>query len=175
MIYSIKIFLAGADINLPNNFGELPIELAIKFNKLQVVQEMLKRNNITLVLSKNGYNTLLDACEKDLTEICLLLIENGADLNAQDDDQLFTPLMHAVNNGNEIVVKKLIESRADLNIQDVDGNTALHYAVLSENEYILRILLNANAQRDMRNAENLTALDMAKLNEDDIILQLLTK
>ncbi len=118
---------------------------------------------------------ILDACEKDLTDICLLLIEYGVDVNVQDGDQLFTPLMHAVNNDNEILAKKLIESKADLNTQDLDGNTALHYAVLSENEYIVRILLNANAQRDLRNAENLTPLDIAKFNEDETIIQLLTK
>lgn len=136
---------------------------------------MLKKTNVTKIALKNGYNTLLDACEKDLTDICLLLIENGEDVNVQDGDQLFTPLMHAVNNGNEILVKKLVESKADLNIQDVDGNTALHYAVLAENEYIVRILLNANAHQDLRNAENQTALDIAKFNEDEIILQLLAK
>ncbi len=134
---------------------------------------MLKKQNICKI--SNGYSAILDACEKDLTEICLLLVEHGVDVNVQDSDQLFTPLIHAVNNGNDVLVKKLIETKADLNIQDADGNTALHYAVLSENEYILRLLLNANAQRDLRNAENLTALDIAKMNEDEVILQLLTK
>jgi ankyrin repeat protein len=63
----------------------------------------------------------------NITESARLLIENGADFNAQADDGS-TVLHHAVGLGNEDVVTYLIENGADLSLKDTSNRTALDLA-----------------------------------------------
>ncbi len=61
------------DLNKANLMNEYPLQIAIRFNKVAVVEEMLKNSNMYLNTFDNGYNPLIDACEKDLTEIGWIL------------------------------------------------------------------------------------------------------
>lgn len=162
------------DPNMPNKTGQYPIELAIKFDKRKIVEILLKAENIIIGTMENGYNPLLDAFENDLTDICIMLIDNGADINSRDQDQKWTPLMHSICNNNEILVKKLLDHKCDLNLVDFNQNTPLHLAVLTENEFILKILLKHIPNKDIENSENLTPLQIAKLNDDERSIQLLS-
>ena len=137
--------------------------------------EMLKSRDLNAGTLPNGYNPLLDACENDLTDMALLLIESGRsdiDLSVQKEDQdgdepNWTPLMHSILNNNEQLALKLIERKSYLDLVDTDGNTALHLAVLAENDYLVKCLLRANANKEIKNKEGLRPLDIAKLNEDE--------
>lgn len=173
-MYQTNLFKGGVDVNLANKLNEYPLQLAIRFNKLDVLKAMLNRSDILLRNLGNHYDPLLDACEKDLTEMSVLLIENGAEIDAKDNSQLWTPLMHAITNNNEIIILKLLEKGCSLDTVDEDGNTPCHMAVLNENEYILKHLLNHNAPKNLVNNENMTPLDIAKFNEDDICIRLLS-
>jgi ankyrin repeat protein len=132
---------------------------------------MLQLNKIYLGTLETGYNPLIDAAEKDLTEIVTLLIENGAsDINASDQEQLWTPIMHAITNNNEIIVKKLLEKRCEINNLDIDGNTPLHLAVMNENEYLIKAIVNAGPDLNIKNKERKTAKDLAKEIDPDLSL-----
>ncbi len=104
----------------------------------------------------------------------LLLIENGADANVQDKEQMWSPLMHAISNSNEQITLQLLEKNCDLNKKDVDGNSALHLAVMNENDFLLKHLLKSNVDKNIFNKENQSPLDLAKLSEDDILIKLLS-
>lgn len=130
---------------------------------------MLRLNQTILGTSKSGYNALLDATEKDLTEIALLLIQNpDVDVNVTDKGQLWTPLMHAITNNNEVLTKKLLEKNCEVNNQDLDGNTALHLAVMNENDYLIKLLMKFNPNVVIVNNERLTAKSLAKLIDEDL-------
>lgn len=164
----------GIDINKPNKVKEFPLELAIRFNKIDALRSMLNRKDICLDSLENEYCPLLDACEKDLTEIAIMLIECGADVNVCDNDQEWTPLMHSICNNNELIAAKLIEKRADLNACDFNGNSAVHLAVLNDNDFILSLLLKNNADKNTLNIENMSPLDLAKINESEECVKLLS-
>jgi hypothetical protein len=77
-------------------------------------------------------------------------IENGRDINEQDDYQGSTLLMEAVARGKEDVVEFLLDNGANVNIQDHDGVTALGYykdAIYKEGnlEKIVQMLLEVGA------------------------------
>ena len=165
----------GVDVNIPNNLKEYPLQLAIQFNKKDAAKSMLNQKKIFLnTFEATGYNPLIDAAEKDLTEISVLLIENGADLNVCDKEQLWTPLMHAITNSNEILVEKLLTHKCGVNNVDADGNTPLHLAVQSGNEFLIKSLLKASPNKTIRNKQNQTPADIACALEDETAIKLLS-
>jgi uncharacterized protein len=159
---------------MPNSLSELPIQLVIRFNKKEVLNAMLKNPDIYLRTFENGYSPLVDACERDLTEISILLIENGADINFQDKNQGWSPLMWAISNNNEIIVQKILEKDCNLNLVDADGNTCLHLAAESENDVFVKYLLSKNANKNVVNNENRTPISIAKENDDEYCIKLLS-
>lgn len=164
-------------MNKPNLKDEYPIELIIKFNKIQVLNSLLERADVNLNKLKNGYYPLVDACEKDLTDACIFLINAGANVNPmslkEQKEKMWTPLMHAISNNNEVLVTKLVDKGADLYATDFNGNTVVHMAVLIDNQLILAFLLSRNAPKCFLNNDQMSPLDLAKLNQSEECIQLL--
>ncbi len=99
--------------------------------------------------------------EDDPCDIAKLLIANGANVNARDE-QNSTPLHQAAENGTLRVVKLLIEHNADLNAKDDRGWTPLHKAVERGNIQIAELLLQKGA--DFTQQSNMgTPLNIAKV------------
>lgn len=171
----MSLIIGRIDVNKPNKRDEYPIELAIRHNKIDILKSMIRREDCDLGRLKSGYSPLLDACEKDLTEAAMLLIDSDkSDVNIRDtNDEMWTPLMHAIGNNNELLVSKLLEKGADVDVVDTNGNSALHTAVINDNEYIVAMLLRYNARKDLLNRENLSPLDLAKINESEECVKLL--
>jgi len=49
-----------------------------------------------------------------------------------------------------------------VNLQDLDGNTALHIATLNNNIDVVKLLLENGADKEIKNKNEKTALDFAK-------------
>jgi ankyrin repeat protein len=54
-------------------------------------------------------------------------ISDGANINVQSQFG-YTPLMHAVDVGNKIILKMLLAAKADMNLVDESGRTVWDYA-----------------------------------------------
>jgi ankyrin repeat protein len=77
------------------------------------------------------------------TEVCGLLLNEGADINAQltgADATGWTALMFASSNGKSDLVKYLISKGADVHLKAKDGTTALSLAMKDKNDEIVKIL-----------------------------------
>ena len=86
------------------------------------------RNEKGVAIRAGNNNTpLAEAATHLLTRMTDILIEAGADVNAQSSGG-FTPLMVAAGRGRTAVVKKLIEAGADVNVKAGNGKTALSLA-----------------------------------------------
>jgi len=95
---------------------------------------------------KRGYKqtALMDACYHGHTEIAKILIKHGANINNVDED-LDTPLTHAIRGLNFVLVSFLIRSGADVHKKNKDGRTALMYAVQNNLEVVVDLLLEKGA------------------------------
>ncbi|NBV28175.1 hypothetical protein EBS02_04035 [bacterium] len=102
-----------------------------------------------------------------------LIKKQGANPNIQGPHGM-TPLMEAIKGHDDQMVKFLLSVKADPDIQDHDGHTALHYAVDSQkNEYILKLLLECRADPDRANQCGRTALHAAVEKQHSSLVKLL--
>ena len=88
------------------------------------------------------------------------LIANRAYVDALDY-KCRTPLMLAAGANLFDAVKMLIENGADVNISDIDGNTALHFAYGFGNASLAVFLEGHNANPDNKNLNGDTPIDVA--------------
>ena len=93
----------------------------------------------------------------------------------EQDDEGWTPLMHASLTGNSDVVNALVGAGADVNAKGKNGETALMIAAFGGNSGVVGALLEAGANAKARNKEGLTAFELAKFNAHSEIVALLKR
>lgn len=92
----------------------------------------------------NGLSPLHIACVRGNHETVCHLINNGANINACDNDGK-SPLYLACEFGNVNVVELLLDSDADVNLCDNDGASPLFIAAQQGHDVIVILLLNNGA------------------------------
>jgi ankyrin repeat protein len=152
---------AGANPNLPRNFSALEAASAAAYPTVMV--ELLNHRPDVNQRDSAG-RTPLNALGQSAVgrpgenpaEVARLLIQAGADVNAQDNIYANTP-MHEVPDAAS--AKVLIQAGANLNRRNVEGQTALMVTLDPE---VTRVLLKAGADKTMRDNKGRTALDLAR-------------
>ncbi|KAJ3654746.1 hypothetical protein Zmor_013914 [Zophobas morio] len=90
-----------------------------------------------------GYTALHYAARNGHLNICKLLLDRGACVDAATAQGKATSLHRAATVGKLDVVKLLIERRANCLVKDSDGKTALHRAAANKHvdvcEYLMKI------------------------------------
>jgi ankyrin repeat protein len=97
-------------------------------------RQLMNRIDIELIVA---------AGENNLPEVSRLL-SVGADVNAKDNREGFTPLHWASANGHVQVVKKLREHGADIEAMTSSGSTPLHCACFKGHVAVVNTLLGPN-------------------------------
>jgi len=69
----------------------------------------------------------------------------------------------AVMNGNAERLQLLLQQKADVNVPQTDGATALHWAVYRDDLETVNLLIRAGAKIDVKNREGISPLAMASL------------
>lgn len=87
----------------------------------------------------NGGSPLHIAVIKNQKDEAELLLANGADVNAKDNDGE-TPLHYAAFKGHLDLVKLLLSNNADVNAKDDDGETPLRLAALEGHKDVTELL-----------------------------------
>ena len=128
------------------------------------------------ILRKHGAReTLHGAAASGDKEEVERLIEQGADLNAKNDDGQ-TPLHLTILNKRAGQARwVLITQGADVNAKTNDGTTPLMMAAAQGIEYLAEVLLFNGADVDPKNDRGETALSLAKENGKTEIIELLRR
>lgn len=85
---------------------------------------------------------LLEAVIGSHTSMVQLLLAKGADINMQSDEMSLTPLAVASGEGDEGMIKLLLNKGANPNIRDVHGETALDYAKSERHRALIQPFMN---------------------------------
>ena len=151
----------GADVNAFTNDKFTPLIIASNCNNLNVVNSLIKYGaNIHLVdrYGRTALHYSITAVDHDSVTVLRSLIKNGADVNALTNDNC-SPLMMSSLSGSVNVVTILVENGANMDIQNQNGDTALHYAVCAtrNSSEVVNKLLTLGASH-LRNQKGLTPL-----------------
>ena len=110
------------------------------------------------------------------------LQNNGSDVSSEESSVFslgyerecrFTPLHIAAEEGYLDMCQMLLDHKADVRMQDNQGNTPLHLALSGDHFDISRILLEYNAEVNSRNEDGYTPLLIASSNGNIDIFRLL--
>jgi ankyrin repeat protein len=116
---------------------------------------------------ESGFTALHYAARNGRLDACKLLLLEGANVNALTGAQRSTPLMRAAYCGHLEVVALLLErGKAQVNVADTDGATALHYAMQQKHYRVAELLLQWGVDGSLRNRTGKTALEMVAKLED---------
>jgi ankyrin repeat protein len=123
----------ATDVDISNKFGETPLMIASIEGNLPLVKSLIQQHKAQI--NHIGWTPLHYACAKGHLEIAQYLIANGAIVDALSPSNT-TPLMMAVQSGNEQLVKLLLDKGADIQVRNTNGLTAIDIAVIYEKPWI---------------------------------------
>jgi len=148
-------------------------------NKLDKVKEALDKGANVNAKTFDDWTALQLVSWNGHAEIVFELLEKGADVNMNDNEDGSTALQLASRYGHTEIVSMLLNYGAVVNEVDNDGYTALQYASNEGHTNIVAMLLEKGADVNANNEyDGNTALHMASMNdekENTEIVELLIK
>merc|ERR1711871_525937 len=135
-----------ADVNTVNCSGATMLHIAAAQGSATVVELILARQhydrpliNIKENMKSGGFTALHHATIHGHERVAEILLEKGADMNAQDEDG-FTPLHHAARRGNAKLAKVLLDHGANPEVVDKTGKPPVYVARIFKHPQILALL-----------------------------------
>ncbi|HXT00031.1 MAG TPA: ankyrin repeat domain-containing protein [Elusimicrobiota bacterium] len=108
-----------------------PLTLAAKWNRVEVVQTLLRRGLAPNQRDNIGWSALMWASLQGRTDVAGALLDGGASINFVDSDGN-TPLILAARRGRLDTVKLLLARGARADVRNVDGETAKSLALADD-------------------------------------------
>ena len=124
----------ATDVDISNKYGETPLMIASIEGNLPLVKALVQ--NKKAQIDHIGWTPLHYASSRGHLEVAEFLIANGAIVDSMSPGNT-TPLMMAVQSGNEQLIKLLLDKGADLQIRNTNGLTAIDIAVIYDKSWIV--------------------------------------
>ena len=139
------------------------IHYACVHGYLKVVKELIECNTDVNVLDEYGYTPLHLAAYQGHSEIVILLLANGSEIDIKSGMYGETPLMIAASCGRKEIVKILIEFGADITlVSEKDRNrNSLHLAAIKGQDEIVELMINNGINIDTLDDQNCSPLHLA--------------
>ena len=178
----VELLLAhDANVNhIEKTHNRTALHAAAHFNYAEIASLLIKSGadlNSRSIINDAGEAPLHWAARRGNSDAIEVLVNAGANLDMQTTDRGLTPLMRALESDTNSVfietITFLLEGGADPNVQDNNGNTALHYAARFGRDYAISPLIEHGATLDLQNNDNQTAYDIALAKNNSTAIQML--
>lgn len=147
------LVLGGADVNLPDDLGNMPLHRAYS---LDVAAYLITKGSKVNAQNKIGKTALHNASKYSERVVPLLLLK-GADVDLCGE--LGITALHRASTG--YVAKLLLDFGADPNARSSHGTTPLHFAAQNRISGVVSILIKYGADVNLQDGKGHTILDAA--------------
>jgi ankyrin repeat protein len=154
---------AGANPRVTDKSGNTCLHWAVKNGHMNLVHSLLQSApDLVNMANAEGETPLLNAArngdDDNSLRIAMLLLRSGASVDQQDQNGL-TALHCAVADGNDRMVRLLLQSKADPRLATLeDSLTPLHFAAIYNRPASARLLSQTGVSVDMPDDEGETPL-----------------
>jgi len=150
----------NADPLIRNNDNDNVLHVALKYNRNEIIEYIISKLININFLTSSGENLLQLAISYQNIYIANLLIEKRKiNLNNQENDYGTTAIQQLIIQNNIKLFKKAISFGANINQQDIYGNTSLIYISSEKNEDLFDCLLSYdNLNYNLTNIDGETSL-----------------
>ncbi|MEN6426656.1 MAG: ankyrin repeat domain-containing protein, partial [Phycisphaerales bacterium] len=165
----------GADVNAKDHEGFTPLYRALRAGNAETARALMAAGAETVVVKNEpGQRMLHDALLRGCPDLALALLENGADVEEQDE-QNETVLHMATRLDHLELTRALFAHHADVNARNEGGATPLHLAVRGGRVDLISLLLMNGADVTARDNNGDTPLHSAALHgHEDVVALLLS-
>ena len=155
---------AGADIDARTSEGCTHLHYACGGGKLAIVKVLVKAGADVCATYSEGTTCVMSAVHDRHTETVRYLVSlPDVDVNHEENDS-FTALHFAVQEGHHDVVEVLIDAGADIEAKSSEGCAPLHYACGDGKLAIVKLLVKAGADVCATDDQGSTCLNVASGN-----------
>ncbi|XP_035826421.1 transient receptor potential cation channel subfamily A member 1 [Aplysia californica] len=156
----------GAVLNLKNNQKQSPFHFAARYGRYNTCRRLLDSvhgPNIINETDGSGLTALHIAAQNGHTKVIQLLLERGAVVNKDNEDN--SALHHAAEQGWTHSMKVLLSVHSNLrDVANVDGDTPLHVAAKNGQTSAVSLLLTMGAKL-LKNHEGIAFYDYVIQNK----------
>jgi ankyrin repeat protein len=141
-VLAAALISKGADPNTLDENGSSLLMQAARWGEVQTVGFLLRHGaKADQPRTSKGRTALIVGCAYyGTTEVCRLLLNNGANANATTTDGT-TALMYAAQYWKADIVALLLKSGADAKMKDAKGRTAIDYANMNSVDDAIKQML----------------------------------
>jgi ankyrin repeat protein len=173
----LSLIESGADIEARNKQGQTPLLTTLMEGKEHKVWLFLGKGANIECMDVPGVMALHHAFAANFTDTTILaLIDGGANIEARDK-RARTPLLAAIEYGQDEIVRMLLSKGANTEAMDDEGRTALHFAAMfNSSETIISASIDGGANIEARDKGARTPLLYAiAYGQDEIVRLLISK
>ncbi|MBN2891665.1 MAG: ankyrin repeat domain-containing protein [Bacteroidales bacterium] len=141
----ISLLNKGANPNTVDDNGYTPLIYACAYGYQGIMKALIDKG-ANVKGKYNNVHPMFAAVNNDNPTSIQMLIDAGAYVNCKDDND-YTPLMYAAQEGYVKSVDYLLKNGAKVDAEDTDGHTALSIAVQNGHSDVVKTILKYNPKK----------------------------
>ena len=155
-----KMLARGVDPNLVDAKGNPMLVVALREKSLKVAEALIRAKDIDFDKANAAGETplMMASLQNELGLVKLMVDQMEVEINKTG----WTPLHYAATNGNNEIVKFLVDHAAYIDAESPNGSTPLMMAARGGHIETVKLLLDEGADMRLKNQQGMTVIDFAE-------------